>query len=292
MRLQFSCPRPHVRSCLVLVLLCLSLPRIAAAQAQYHVLEKGETLYSIARVYGVEPKALAKANSIDDPSKLRVGMKLLIPGDQSAPATVSTHRVAKGETLFSIAMATRTSVDSLRSANKLLPSSIIKVGDLLILPASADRAGVRSSTPPPAAVPAADPAPAPAPLPDAVKTSAKIADKGLIWPCSGEIRYLDGKAYGVLIRAKLGEGMRAVSSGTVSSAGPYRGYGSVVFVLSHGYIYVYGGNDSISVRPGDQVTAGQELGKVGVDSRQGGSAAYFLVFKSGVAVDPASAPRD
>ena len=142
----------------------------------------------------------------------------------------------------------------------------------------------------PSAVPAV-PSAVPA-VPSAVRTSAKAVDKSLIWPCPGEILYLDGKAYGIVIRSKLGEAEKAVAAGTVSSAGPYRGYGNVVFVLSRGYIYVYGGNETISVRAGDRVTAGQELGKVGMDAKQGGPAAYFLVFKNGQAVDPAAAPRD
>ncbi len=64
-----------------------------------------------------------------------------------------------------------------------------------------------------------------------MRTTAKAVDKGLAWPCPGEILYLDGKAYGIVIKSKLGEAEKAVASGTVSSAGPYRGYGNVVFVL-------------------------------------------------------------
>jgi murein DD-endopeptidase MepM/ murein hydrolase activator NlpD len=312
MRLPVSCPRSLHRAAAVLLLLCASLPRIVAAQSLYHVLEKGETLYSIARAYGVKPEAIATANSIDDPSKLRVGRKLLIPragASAGATATASSsggaellsHRVLKGETLFSIARSYGIGLDALRSANKLGPSSIIRVGELLLVPGG--RAPLAAATPAPAptsamAAPAATqgaPATRDAPatgLPEPVKTSARATDKSLSWPCSGEIRYLDGKAYGVVIKARQGEAMKAVAAGTVSSAGPYRGYGNVVFVLSRGYIYVYGGNESISVRAGDQIVAGQELGKVGMDSNQGGPAAYFLVFKSGAAVDPASAPRD
>jgi septal ring factor EnvC (AmiA/AmiB activator) len=130
-------------------------------------------------------------------------------------------------------------------------------------------------------------------MPDPVKTSVKTINKHITWPCPGEILYLEGKAYGVIIKSKQDEIQRAVTAGTVSSAGPYRGYGNVVFVLSRtGHIYVYGGNDRISVRAGDRVSAGQELGRVGMDLKQGGPAAYFLVFKNGVAVDPALAPRD
>jgi murein DD-endopeptidase MepM/ murein hydrolase activator NlpD len=273
MSYPFSQSSRASRAIAVLFLLAASLPRIAAAQAIYHVLEKGETLYSIARAYGIKPEAIAEANSIDDPSKLRAGKKLLIPGkDGETSARIAgetlRHKIAKGETLFSIAKSYGVGLEALRAANKLTPSSVIKAGDTLVVPA-------------PARV-----------MPVAVNASVSAPSGGLVWPCPGDILYLDGKAYGVVIRAKLGETLRAVASGIVSSAGPYRGYGNVVFVLARGYIYVYGGNDSISVRAGDQVKAGQELGKVGMDAKQGGPAAYFLVFKNGAAVDPASAPRD
>jgi murein DD-endopeptidase MepM/ murein hydrolase activator NlpD len=289
------------------MLLALASPWAAAAQALYHVLEKGETLYSVARAYGLKPEVLAEANSISDPSRLRVGTKLLIPGaSDSSPASAGSpdestaakadaveHRVAKGDTLFSIAKTYGVSLDALRAANKLGVKALIKPGDTLKIPnggktsqpaATPTVTGAPSSAPPSAAAPA---------MPEPVKTSAKAVSKGLSWPCPGEILYLDGKAYGVIIKAKLGDIERAVTAGTVSSAGPYRGYGNVVFVLSRtGHIYVYGGNDRISVRSGDRVAAGQELGAVGMDAKQGGPVAYFLVFKNGEAVDPAEAPRD
>jgi murein DD-endopeptidase MepM/ murein hydrolase activator NlpD len=299
------------RAALVLMLLALASPWAAAAQALYHILEKGETLYSVARAYGLKPEALAEANSIADPAKLRAGMKLLIPGASvAAPASEATpapvappaatqdgaatgqgvgveYKVVKGDTLFSIAKTYGVSLDALRAVNKLSVKTLIKPGDTLKIPSGGK--AIASSTgdkalQPPTAAPA---------MPDAVKTSAKAVGKGLSWPCPGEILYLDGKAYGVIIKAKQGEVERAVTAGTVSSAGPYRGYGNVVFVLSRtGYIYVYGGNERISVRAGDRVMAGQELGMVGMDAKQGGPAAYFLVFKNGEAVDPAEAPRD
>jgi murein DD-endopeptidase MepM/ murein hydrolase activator NlpD len=275
------------RAALVLLLAAISLPRAAAAQAQYHVLEKGETLYSVARAYGVKPDAIAKANSIDDPQRLRAGTRLLIPGAGSPPAA-STYKVVRGDTLYSIARSLGVGLEALRTANKLGAASVIKPGDILEIPAG----GKAPATEAPAPSPTPNQAPAPA-MPDPVRTSAKAVAKGLSWPCPGEILYLDGKAYGVVIKAKLGEMERAVASGTVSSAGPYRGYGNVAFVLSRsGYIYVYGGLDAISVRAGDRVAAGQALGSVGMDAKQGGPAAYFLVFKNGEAVDPAEAPRD
>jgi murein DD-endopeptidase MepM/ murein hydrolase activator NlpD len=296
-------PRRIARVLLALGLLAVSLPGAAAAQGLYHILAKGETLYSVARQYGLKPDAIAKANSIDDPSKLKAGTKLLIPGlsdtssaprsaTAASPAAAATHKVVKGDTLFSIARTYGIELSDLRAANKLGLSSTIKPGDTLQIPAAAvsgsdpggeairlgDEGGDRPTTPK---------------IPDPVKTSSKAVSREVSWPCPGEILYMEGKAYGVIIKTKQGEAQRAVTAGTVSSAGPYRGYGNVIFILSHtGHIFVYGGNDRISVRAGDRVVAGQELGKVGMDLKQGGPTAYFLVFKNGEAVDPALAPRD
>jgi murein DD-endopeptidase MepM/ murein hydrolase activator NlpD len=290
-----------------LLCLCLAvafLPEAAAAESVFHILAKGETLYSVARSYGVKPEAIVKANSIEDPSHLRAGMKLLIPGPGDAAPTAAVplkHKVVKGDTLFSIARSYGVELDELRAANKL--ASYIKPGDILTIPAGGIAPAAPESSGPPA-TPDPQPAPAKVPakevfkspspaVPEAVKTSSRAVNAGLSWPCPGEILYLDGKAYGVVIHTKLGAAQKAVAAGTVSSAGPYRGYGNVVFVLSKtGHIYVYGGNDSLSVRAGDRILAGQELGKVGMDVKQGFPVSYFFVFKDGEAVDPARAPRD
>ncbi len=44
-----------------------------------HRVEPGQTLYRIARMYGVSPEALASANRISDPTKLAPGQELIIP---------------------------------------------------------------------------------------------------------------------------------------------------------------------------------------------------------------------
>jgi lipoprotein YgeR len=249
-----------------------SAPGVAAVGPSsggiYHVLQKGETLYSVAKSYGLGADAVAKANSIADPAKLRIGTKLLIP---------AVHRVEKGETLFGIAKSSGVALEALREANGLSSSSVIKPGDVLVLPGGAKEA-------PKAAVP--EP-------PDTVRVSAKPVDSKVAWPCAGELSYLEGKAFGVLIKTKDGEAQKAVASGTVTFADDFRGYGKVVMVVSKaGYMYVYGGNDTISVQAGDRVRSGQELGRTGPDAKHGGSVAYFLVSKDGEAVDPVRAPRD
>ena len=303
-----------------------------------HTLAKGETLYLISRKYNVSYEALAAANGITDPTKLRIGTVLIIP---------EVHVVAKGETLFGISKQYGISVSELLSANKLKSDYVLKIDDVLIIPGAKTK--VSSAVPPltvpstttlpspapavsspgststtlapasttsTAASPVAAPAPAktstttslPAkgnagtlspststsvPMPEPVKTQDKIVDMKLVWPVPGKAMYLDGKLEGVMIRAKPGEISKTIASGTVVSAGPSRGFSQVVFIQAKsGYVYVYGGNESLSVKTGEQVPSGKEIGKIGIDSKDGSPIAYFFVFRNGQPIDPALAPRD
>jgi len=45
-----------------------------------HVVKKGETIYRIARTYGVEPRDLMEVNDLTDPRLLRPGMEIFVPG--------------------------------------------------------------------------------------------------------------------------------------------------------------------------------------------------------------------
>jgi len=287
--------------CSLLIALCLLFGASSFGEPLYHVLAKGDTLYSVARKYKVSSEALAAANAIADPTKLRPGQKLLIP---------AVHVVAKGETLYGIARDYDTSVAEICSANRIAKTATLKPGQTLLLPAAAGagsgaarvasgQSGAGGEQPSKADSSASaaavqkDAKPNPAlPLPEPLKISERAVDQGLSWPCAGEARYLDGKLFGVMIRAPSGEETRSVASGRVVSAGPYRGFGQVVFVQAKsGHIYVYGGNESLKVKVGDAVRVGDDLGKVGVDPKEGRAIAYFFVFRGGEALDPAKAPR-
>ena len=130
-------------------------------------------------------------------------------------------------------------------------------------------------------------------MPEPVKTQDRTVDMKLAWPVEGRAMYLDGKLEGVMIRVKPGEMTKAIASGTVVSAGPSRGFNQVVFIQAKsGYVYVYGGNESLSVKTGEQVSSGKEIGKIGIDAKDGSPVAYFFVFRNGQPIDPALAPRD
>jgi lipoprotein NlpD len=66
----------------------------------YHEVKPGQTLWSIARTYGVSIGALARVNQISDMTALQVGQKLYVPGATQQREIVS--RSASGKTLSDI----------------------------------------------------------------------------------------------------------------------------------------------------------------------------------------------
>lgn len=52
------------------------------ATGDYHVVKSGETLSEIARIYGVTISSIMETNGMDDPHKLYIGQKIIIPNEQ------------------------------------------------------------------------------------------------------------------------------------------------------------------------------------------------------------------
>ncbi|MDR1863407.1 MAG: peptidoglycan DD-metalloendopeptidase family protein [Treponema sp.] len=101
-----------------------------------------------------------------------------------------------------------------------------------------------------------------------------------------------GKLSGVVLAGEKTESVKSLTQGTVISAGPYRGFGRVAIVqVSGGYLYVYGGCESLSVKEGDKVVPGTELGRLGIDALSEKPQLFFLVYRNNTPVDPAKAPR-
>jgi len=289
------------RRAVFFVWLAFSVAFPLASQERIHVLKEGETLYGVARTYGVSFSALLEANKISDANRVRAGQKIVVPGSSSsapsAPAARTKtirHTVQKGETLFGISRQYGVSVSDLRTRNKLSEKSVLKAGDVLTV--------VVSDDPPPSPIgpvqtPPGDP-PAivkvdPKPSPDARSVSVVSADPAVRWPVRvKELAYMEGKLYGVLITGERSERVESLTAGTVVSAEPYRGFGRVAIVQSpDGLVYVYGGHETLSVRAGDRVASGAELGRLGVDSLTGKPQLFLLVYKEDKAIDPAKAPR-
>ncbi|MEW5767523.1 MAG: LysM peptidoglycan-binding domain-containing protein [bacterium] len=100
--------------------------------ASTHVVKRGESLWEIAKKYGVSWKALKHANNLCS-NRLRAGQKLTIPN--SNPSISSYHIVERGQSLWEIANKYGVSVKTLKQAN-YLRSNRLRVGQKLTIPDS------------------------------------------------------------------------------------------------------------------------------------------------------------
>jgi LysM repeat protein len=124
----------------VLIAAAFLLPPAAQAQGTVHVVQRGETLYSIARRYGTTASALASINGLRNPNLIYVGQRLSISGSGGggggATATGGVHVVQRGETLYSIARRYGTTASALASINGLRNPNLIYVGQRLSISGS------------------------------------------------------------------------------------------------------------------------------------------------------------
>jgi|WetSurMetagenome_2_1015567.scaffolds.fasta_scaffold00051_33 membrane-bound lytic murein transglycosylase D len=116
-----------------------TVPAGKAPFATYPV-RRGETLFSIARMLSVSVNDLISWNRLSPQNPVIFsGQNLLYkPGHRTMarfhePDTLF-YRVCKGETLVSLASSFSVSVASLRRANNLSPSSVLKAGELIKIP--------------------------------------------------------------------------------------------------------------------------------------------------------------
>ncbi len=133
---------------LLLCLLALTSLGIAAVAAQQvHVVQRGETLSSIAGRYGVDLGRLLQANGLTMTSVIHRGNHITIPGTgattapaapaQPQPTGTSTHTVQRGEYLAGIALLYNTTYLVLAEMNGLADPYILHVGMVLTVPAAA-----------------------------------------------------------------------------------------------------------------------------------------------------------
>lgn len=116
----------------------------ASASGGSYVVQAGDTLYGIARRFGVSVDALAAANGISTSAFVYVGQRMVIPGSGWTPAPAPSARggtyytVKAGDTLTGIAYAFGVSVGALAQVNNLLPGSWVYIGQRLLIPGGAN----------------------------------------------------------------------------------------------------------------------------------------------------------
>jgi septal ring factor EnvC (AmiA/AmiB activator) len=116
----------------------------------------------------------------------------------------------------------------------------------------------------------------------------------LAWPLQGKLVTAFGsgdesgrRSSGLLIAAKSGTPVRAVSHGRVAFADWLRGYGLMIIVdHGDGYLSLYGCNETLLKDVGDWVDAGESIATSGASGGQKTPGLYFELRAKGQAVDP------
>ncbi len=114
----------------------LIIPGVEAVSDEpgVHIVRQGETLQSIASMYGTTVEALALANGIVNTNYIWVGQRLTIPGATTSQASGQTYVVQVGDTLSSIAVQFGTTAYAIAYANNLPNVNFIYVGQTLVIP--------------------------------------------------------------------------------------------------------------------------------------------------------------
>jgi N-acetylmuramoyl-L-alanine amidase len=138
-----------------------------AAAAVPHVVQPGESLWSIAAANGFTTRALAAANGVSENSSVVLGSTInipsiseassalqsagIVPSGSASPTTTSTtapaaggYTVVPGDTLSGIAAANGVSLAALAAANGVSPDSFAIAGTTIRIPSASS--GVSSSS--------------------------------------------------------------------------------------------------------------------------------------------------
>jgi septal ring factor EnvC (AmiA/AmiB activator) len=135
---------------------------------------------------------------------------------------------------------------------------------------------------------------APPPVPANIPFKSR---KGkLPWPVAGRMVQRFGESMkggvtleGIVIESREGENVRAVHGGVVIFADWLRGYG-LMLIVDHGdgYMTLYGYNQSLLRKVGDNVEAGEVVSLAGVSGGRRNAAVYFAIRKGSSPVNPLS----
>lgn len=114
----------------------IKVPSLSSQAYAIHIISPGETLYSIGRRYGVKAQQIIDANLSLNPASLPVGTAIRIP-HSSIPSEDDNffyHRIAKGETLYSLCVKYNVLQDKITSANPNLDWNALQIGQVIAVP--------------------------------------------------------------------------------------------------------------------------------------------------------------
>jgi lipoprotein NlpD len=207
-----------------------------------HVVRRGETVWRIARAYGIDPADLMETNGLSDPRELAEGAELFVPGAERVVEVPGAVATAAATTVSSPGEAVRPESSEERS-RVAAPASLAVRGDPSTRSGRAELAW---------------------PL------------RGVLY---GRFGVRSGQRHdGIDIAAPEGTPVRAAADGTVIYAGEQAGYGALVIVKHEdGLVTLYAHNSAVLVKDGARVRKGDPVARVGQTGRTTGPHLHFEV---------------
>ena len=111
-----------------------------------HTIEKGQSLYSIASMYGVSQADIVRLNPGSD-EKIYVGRTLRIPRQEESRTRETYHTIVAGETLYRLSVNYGISVQAICAANPGLDARNFRTGQVIRIPAKTDDNTLTTSAP-------------------------------------------------------------------------------------------------------------------------------------------------
>ncbi len=229
-----------------------------------YIVQEGDTVSSIAQKFGVSEDTIHWENNLTKKTVIKQGQTLKI-----LPETGVSHKVVKGETIYSIAKAHQASPQSIIEwpGNTFVNDETfsLAVGQVLIVPdgvpvaEAPSRPGFERRTP---------------------DAGSVVASGNFVWPTQGTITQ-GFKWYhkGVDIANSKAPDVLAADSGTVVTTGwDNTGYGNKVMIdHGNGFITLYSHLQKIYVVSGQRVARGNAIGQMGSTGRSTGTHLHFEV---------------
>ncbi|MCC6454081.1 MAG: peptidoglycan DD-metalloendopeptidase family protein [Caldilineaceae bacterium] len=250
-------------------------PTPEVAEIQLYTVQPGDTVLGIAEKFGLKPESVQWANP-----GLEANADLIRPGDSLAilPINGALHTITSGDSLMSIANQYKVTVEDIvgYAGNNLTDANTkLTVAAKLVIPN-----GVKPFINQQAVAYSGG----------AVPATAKIGGGNFIWPASGSInqRYWGGHG-GIDLGAWTGAPVKAADGGYVALAtgGWNAGYGNHVIIdHGNGFVTLYAHLNSIFVKQGESVAAGQQIGSVGNTGNSTGPHLHFEIRYQGVPRNP------
>ena len=125
--------------CSLLLAGACTLGAVAQENQSYflHTIEKGQSLYSIASMYGVSQADIIKLNPGSD-ERIFIGRMLRIPRSAANAQKETYHTIASGETLYRLTVKYNVSAKAICDANPGLSAENFRIGQVILIPSTTE----------------------------------------------------------------------------------------------------------------------------------------------------------